>query len=105
MDYNGELNKKEKIVPSKFINNLSRIKSDYFLKKLFLNIAKRRILNIIKYNKLSQNRLNININDYDNYYHTYTPIEIELTIAEERFGMFINTLNFRSENNKNCNRL
>ena len=96
MEFNeASIETEDKKLLSKTKDKLKNIKSDYFLQNFFLNIRKKRILNIIKYNKLSQNRLNININDYKNYYYTYTPIEIELIIAEGKFGNFINSLNFR----------
>ena len=95
MESNGSLDKKEeKKMQFKENDNFKNIKSDYFLIKVFLNIRKKRILSIIKYNKLAQNRLNININDYENYCHTYSPIELELVTAEGKFGNFINVLDF-----------
>ena len=40
------------------------LKSDYFLKKLFNNLMKKKSLYIIKYNKNIKERININIKDY-----------------------------------------
>ena len=95
METNSSLDKKEeKKMQIKENDNFKNIKSDYFLIKVFLNIRKKRILSIIKYNKLAQNRLNININDYENYCHTYSPIELELVPAEGKFGNFINVFDF-----------
>ena len=41
----------------------------------------------MKYNKKLQKRLNLSINDYKEYYQS---IEIELKIAEDKYGEFIN---------------
>ena len=43
---------------------IEKIKSDYFLQKLYDNMTKRKKLEIIKYNKKIQNRLNLSVNDY-----------------------------------------
>ena len=45
-----------------------KIKSDYFLQKLYDNIPKKKKLEIVKYNKKIQNRLNLSIKDYKKYY-------------------------------------
>ena len=54
------------------------LKSDYFLIKIFDNLIKRKILDIIKYNKNIQDRLKININDYKEYSERFSSIEIEI---------------------------
>ena len=66
--------------------NLDNLKSDYFLRKLFDILKKDKSLKIIKYNKQLQKRLNININDY----MQCSKIEIELKIANNKYGEFIN---------------
>ena len=53
-------------------------------------MKKNKSLEIIKYNKKLQKRLRININDYKEYFQYYTPIEIELIIADNKYGKFIN---------------
>ena len=53
-------------------------------------IKKNKLLNITKYNKKFQKRLNININNYKEYSQLYTTIEIELKITNNRYGKFIN---------------
>jgi len=68
------------------------LKSDYILKKIFDNIQKNKALEIIKYNKYIQKRLNININDYKEYLDIYSPIEIEIIPAKNKYGQFINIL-------------
>ena len=51
------------------------IKSDYFLQKLYDNLAKKKKLEIVKYNKKAQNRLDLGVKDYKEYSETFTPIE------------------------------
>ena len=41
-------------------NKYEKLKSDYFLQKLFDNIERKRKLDIIKYNKKLKKRININ---------------------------------------------
>ena len=61
-------------------NNLKKIKSDYFLQKIFDMMNLQKKLKIIKINKNIQKRTNININDYKKYSETYSSIEIEIII-------------------------
>ena len=62
-------------------NDFDNLKSDYFLRKLFDIIQKEKSLNIMKYNKILQKRLNITLNDYKEY---ASKIEIELRLTDER---------------------
>ena len=73
------------------------LKSDYFLQKLFGYMKRNKSLEIMKYNKNLQKRLSININDYNEYFLYYTPIEIEMKITDNKYGKFINI----SEEDKN----
>ena len=66
------------------------IKSDYFLQKLYDNMTKKKKLEIVKYNKKVQNRLNLGVKDYKEYTETFTPIEIEIIPAGGGCGKFIN---------------
>ena len=66
------------------------LKSDYFLKKLFDFLTKRKFLNIIKYNGNIKNRINVNINNYIEYLEIYSPIEIDIKPANNKYGTFIN---------------
>jgi len=50
-------------------------------------MKKNKSLEIMKYNKNLQKRLNFSINDYKEYYQS---IEIELKIVENGYGEFIN---------------
>ena len=74
----------------KYENNINNIKSIYFIKLLLNNIQKKKYLEIIKCNKNLQNRININIANYQEYSELYTPIEIELIPCQNQFGKFIN---------------
>jgi len=67
-------------------NKISNIKADYFLVKLFGILTRKRTLKIIKYNKKIKPRLNININDYEDY----SKIEIEIKPVKNKYGKFIN---------------
>ena len=71
-------------------DKLKKIKNDYILKKIFLNLKNKKFLEIIKYNKKLQKRLKININDYIEYSQLYSSIEIELIIVDNEYGQFIN---------------
>ena len=44
--------------------NIKKIKAKYILKHIFDLLPRNKCLNIIKYNKSIQNKLDININDY-----------------------------------------
>ena len=70
--------------------NYKKIKSIYFLEKMYFTLPKKRLLYIIKYNKKTQKLLNMNINDYKKYCETFTPIEIEIIPAKDVYGKFIN---------------
>ena len=54
------------------------------MKTIFNNLNKKKSLEIIKYNKYNQQRLNININDYKRYSELYSSIEIEIIPYKER---------------------
>ena len=66
---------------------LENLKSDFFLEKLYDNIQKKKKLEIVKYNKTIQNRLNLSIKDYKKYYEE---IEIEIIPVKGKYGEFIN---------------
>ena len=66
---------------NKKINKLSifnDIKSEYILKYIFNNLREDKLLNIIRYNKNIQNKLDKSINDYKEY----LSIEIELFFGD-----------------------
>ena len=81
MEYKDTPNKIKDQAQSKLINSNNKLKksrSDYFIQKLFGYLHKRKSLEIIKYNKDIQKRMNININDYKGYCEKYSSIEIEV---------------------------
>ena len=68
---------------------LEKINSKYIIEQIFDNLLRRKMLQIIKYNKHFQKKLNISKNDYKNFIE----IEIELIPEEYSSGQFINILN------------
>ena len=66
-----------------------KIKSDYFLQKLYDNMTKKKKLEIVKYNKKIQNRINLSVKNYKEYSETFTPIEIEIIPTKDKYGRFI----------------
>ena len=83
---NSEDKKKERIQRAK----LNNMKSNYILKKIFDIMKENKSLEIVKYNKKFQKKLNLSINDYKEYSQFRSPIEIELKIADNKYGKFIN---------------
>ena len=70
---------------------IENVKSKYILQKIFDNIIKDKTFKIVKYNKNIQNKININIDDYENYWiEKYKSIEIEIIPAKNKCGKFIN---------------
>ena len=76
----------ESAKPNPIIEN---IKSRYILSKIYNNMTKKKKLEIVKYNKRIQNRLNLSANDYKEYSETFTPIEIEIIPKKGKYGKFI----------------
>ena len=91
MNSNSELSKEKagsnKIESTDLFKNL---KSNYILRKLFNNLLKKKSLDLIKYNKIIKDRINISIKDYKEYSEIYSSIEIELKPANNKYGKFIN---------------
>ena len=91
----------EKLNQIKSKVNLGNVKSAYILMEIFEYIEKRKYLEIIKYNKKLQTRLNLSINDYIDYFQTYTSIEIELKLVNKIYDDFhSNFINISEENKK-----
>ena len=61
------------------------IKSRYILSKIYDIMPKKKKLEIVKYNKRIQNRLNLSIKDYKEY----CEIEIEIIPIKDKYGKFI----------------
>ena len=78
-------------------SKIKKLKSDYFLLKLFDFMRRKISLKIVKYNHDIQKRLNLDINSYKEYTEIYSPIEIEIIPTQNEFGDFINI----EEENKN----
>ena len=71
--------------------DFNNVKSNFILKKIFDFLRKNKSLNIIKCNKKLQERLNLSINNYEEYFQLYTPIEIELKFDDNKYySKFIN---------------
>ena len=66
--------------------NFKNIKSNYMLSKIYANPDQKKKLKVVKYNKKIQNRLNLNIKDYEEC----LKIEIEIITFNYKFGKFIN---------------
>ena len=76
---------------------IEKLKSDFFLEKLYDIMPKKKKLEIVKYNKKLQNRLNLGVKDYKVYSETFTPIEIEIIPINDKYGRFINIINENDE--------
>ena len=63
-------------------NDFDNLKSDYFLRKLFDILKENKSLEIIKYNKKLQKRLNISIDNYKEC----SKIEIELKLVDDEYN-------------------
>ena len=72
----------ESAKPNPIIEN---IKSRYILSKIYDNMIKKKKLQIVKYNKRIQNRLNLDVKEYKEY----SEIKIEIIPAKDEYGTFI----------------
>ena len=68
-------------------NVFKNLRSNYILKKVFYNLLKKKLLDIIKYNKNIEDKINISIKDYKEYSEL---IEIEIKPVNKKYGKFIN---------------
>ena len=76
---------------NKLKGKIENVKSKYILQKIFNNIRKDKAIKIVRYNKNIQNKININIDDYEKYWiEKYQPIEIEIIPYKNKYGEFIN---------------
>ena len=76
----------EKSKGKKSVVELNNLENDDILKKIFDNMKKNKSLEVLKYNKKLQKRLNLSIDDYKEY----LSIEIELKTVDEIYDKFIN---------------
>ena len=81
---------KEEINKKNSLSKLKKIKSSYILKIILYNLQKKKILDIIKYNEKIKKRINININDYNEYSLKFSSIEIEIKPVNNKYNQFIN---------------
>ena len=86
---NNNQSKQKNVKENNIKDNLNNIDNKYLLQKVFKNITRHKLLEIIKYNKNIQKKINININDYKEYSNNL-PIEIEIIPKVNDFGEFIN---------------
>jgi len=65
---------------------IEKIKSRYILSNIYDIISKKRELEIVKYNKRIQNRLNLGVKDYKEY----CEIEVDIIPNKDKYGRYIN---------------
>ena len=63
-------------------NYFQSINSKYILQHILSYLPKKKQLEIIKYNKMYQERLGVNDNDYKEFCEKNTPIEIEIIVND-----------------------
>ena len=83
-------NKKNEINRNKSKFKFENIKGNHILLKIFDNLQKKKLLEILRYNKYIRQKLNITIDNYKEYIEIYSPIEIQIIPIENKFGKFIN---------------
>ena len=66
-------------------------------KKIFNNLKRKKLLEIIKKNKKVPKWLDIDLKDYKEYNEKYSEIEIEIIPAIKKYGKFINIKNPKEE--------
>ena len=71
-------------------NILKKIRSDYILRKINDYLQTKKSLELFNYNKKSQKRINIGLNDYKKGSELFSSIKIELIPFNNIFGKFIN---------------
>ena len=76
-------------------NSFLNIKSNFILRKIFGNLDEIKFLNIIRYNKIHQNKLNISLNNYIEG----RKIKIDIIPEKNKFGKFINITDKFPKNN------
>ena len=76
--------------PIEMKKHLQSIKSKYILKKILDNLEKKKFLEIIKYNKNTQKRIDMDINDYKRFSEINSKIEIEVVPISKQYFKIIN---------------
>ena len=87
---NKKNKKKEGIKSNQVISFLENIKSHYIIKQILDNLQRKRFLEIFKYNKNIQNKIELDIKDYKKYSEIYSLIEIEASPIEKENIKIIN---------------
>ena len=91
MDSNSlSIDKNKDIRKNESFSIFNNINSNYILSNIYANMNKKKSLEIIKYNKNIQNRINFSINDYKEYSKLFSSIEIEIIPVTKIYGKFIN---------------
>ena len=71
-------------------NQLRKLKNDYFIQKFFEYIPERKSLEIIRYNKRIQKRIDININHYKANSGKFSFTELDKIFMKGKWCKFIN---------------
>ena len=87
----------EKIKEPDQIGYLGNIKSKYILEIILSHFQKKKILQILQYNKKIQKRLNYNFDDYKEFSRLYTEIEIDIIQVNKLYGKILNIDNKEQE--------
>ena len=69
-------------------NYLFNIKNIYKIKQIFCYLDKRKALQIIRYNKKIQIKLNLELKDYKKFFEEYNKIIIEIIPIEKLYGSY-----------------
>ena len=85
------LSSKDKRNPISSKGDLVNIKNIYILKRIINHLEKIKLLKMIKYNKLYQNKLLLTTKDFKEGSESI-PIEIEIIPVKNKYGKFINFL-------------
>ena len=73
-----ETKEKKDMKQIKSKDKFENLRSDYFLRKLFNNLERKKTLNMVKFNKNMKKRIKTNIYDYKEFSEKYSSIEIEI---------------------------
>ena len=70
--------------------NIFDVKNKYIMKEIFSNIKIKKLLNIIKYNRIIKDKLDIDINDYEEFLKINLELIPKLNINNNSKNTFIN---------------
>ena len=83
---------KEESNKNKIKDYLKLIRSKFILKQIFKNLQRKKLLQIIRYNKNYQKDLKLTFYDFREFTTKYSDIEIEVIPIENKCGKFINII-------------